>query len=104
MKPRPPDASPADGAPVPGDPACPECGARLMRVRRRATDRLLSLVVPVQRYRCSGFGCQWEGTLRNRRCAAAITNAAPPEPQPEPQPDSRPARGPGATDLKRWKK
>ena len=63
-----------------------------MRVRRRATDRLLSLIVQVHRYRCTGFGCQWEGALRNRGCAATTgpraaraesLNAMQPEIPPE---------------------
>jgi hypothetical protein len=47
---------------------CPNCGAPADRVRRRTRDRVVSLIVPVRRYRCSmkGWGCEWEGILRKR--------------------------------------
>jgi hypothetical protein len=45
---------------------CPNCGAGADRVRRRTRDRLVSLIIPVRRYRCSmkGWDCAWEGNLR----------------------------------------
>lgn len=45
---------------------CPCCNGPVERVRRRFVDRLLSLVAPVQRYRCraKGWDCDWEGNLR----------------------------------------
>jgi len=49
---------------VAGRLACPRCGQHLVRVERRLLDRLISLVVPVQRYRCRMHNCQWEGTVR----------------------------------------
>lgn len=60
---RPP--SPAD-EPLPG-PTCPRCHGPVERVRRHLLDRVLSLVVPVRRYRCHHFSCQWEGLRRRRR-------------------------------------
>jgi hypothetical protein len=39
----------------------------VLRIRRRAFDRLVSLVSPRQRFRCAGFGCGWEGALRVKR-------------------------------------
>ena len=48
-----------------GSQACPACGERcLIRIRRRFIDRLLSLFVRLQRFRCQQFECQWEGNLR----------------------------------------
>jgi hypothetical protein len=44
--------------------ACPQCAAMLVRMPRRAIDRFLSRFVPVQRYRCERFLCQWQGNLR----------------------------------------
>lgn len=44
--------------------ACPQCGQPLDRMRRRAIDRVTSLFVPVQRYRCRAFTCRWEGNLK----------------------------------------
>lgn len=44
--------------------SCPLCDESLIRVRRRPLDRLISLFVPVERYRCLGFSCNWEGNLR----------------------------------------
>lgn len=46
---------------------CPHCDSPLFQIRRRLADRLLSLIVPVQRYRCSAqkenLSCAWEGIL-----------------------------------------
>lgn len=48
--------------------ACPHCDSPLFRIRRRLADRLLNIIVPVQRYRCSArkknLNCVWEGILR----------------------------------------
>jgi hypothetical protein len=41
--------------------ACPVCGGDLRRHHRRWSDRLLSLLVPVGRYRCRNKECGWEG-------------------------------------------
>lgn len=46
---------------------CPQCGDDLVRVERRLLDRLFSLVVPLQRYRCRLHDCQWEGTFPARK-------------------------------------
>ena len=42
---------------------CPVCNGQLLRTRRRAVDRLSSLFVPVHRYRCHVFSCQWVGNF-----------------------------------------
>lgn len=47
--------------------SCPRCKGSIYRVPRRTVDRILSLFVPVHRYRCSMMGCDWEGNLRVRR-------------------------------------
>lgn len=47
--------------------ACPRCGGAIDRITRSDLDRLLSLVVPLRRYRCRSSACAWEGTLRARR-------------------------------------
>jgi len=45
---------------------CPHCAGAIERVARGWPDRLLSLWIPVRRYRClSGF-CGWDGILRHR--------------------------------------
>jgi hypothetical protein len=47
---------------------CPVCGCSyLTRIHRRFTDRLLSIFVPVYRYRCDSLSCDWEGNLRVKR-------------------------------------
>lgn len=47
---------------------CPMCGEPgLIRVHRRPVDRLLSLFVGLQRFRCPQFECQWEGNLSKHR-------------------------------------
>lgn len=40
---------------------CPRCGGTIHRVHRRARDRVLSLVLPVRRYRCANTECRWQG-------------------------------------------
>lgn len=43
---------------------CPLCRGALTRIGRRPIDRLSSQFVPAHRFRCEGFSCGWEGTLR----------------------------------------
>ena len=43
---------------------CPNCDAKLIRTPRRPMDRLLSLFIPLQRFRCTHFQCQWVGNIR----------------------------------------
>lgn len=43
---------------------CPDCGTALMRIRRRPSDRVISVLCEVHRYRCTNSGCLWEGILR----------------------------------------
>lgn len=43
---------------------CPLCHGTMNRIPRRAIDLLLSLFMPVQRYRCRSMRCDWEGNLR----------------------------------------
>jgi hypothetical protein len=38
---------------------CPRCGRSIHRTHRRSLDRLASLIVPLQRYRCGD--CGWSG-------------------------------------------
>ncbi len=35
----------------------------MSRIPRRLIDRVLSLVRPIQRYRCRNFACQWVGNI-----------------------------------------
>lgn len=44
--------------------SCPKCRSALHRVWRRPFDRFISLFVPVHRFRCEQFACQWSGNLR----------------------------------------
>ncbi len=41
---------------------CPQCGSPTYRVHRTIADRLLSLVMPLYRYRCNN--CSWSGLRR----------------------------------------
>jgi len=41
--------------------ACPLCGGKLRRIHRHWQDHLLSLLLPVGRYRCRNSECRWEG-------------------------------------------
>ncbi len=49
--------------------ACPRCSSSLKRVNRRFSDRLLSMIVHVRRYRCGASACKWEGNLHDGRFA-----------------------------------
>ena len=48
---------------------CPHCESRAFRIPRRFRDRLISLVVPMRRYRCLSSECGWEGNLPAPRAA-----------------------------------
>lgn len=48
-------------------PACPHCKGAVIRVPRRFVDLLISIFVPVRRFRCCAMRCGWEGNLRNSR-------------------------------------
>ena len=54
---------------------CPNCGGDLLRIRRYPIDRLLSLFVPVRRFRCRD--CLWEGlrTKIHRKASAMYVRA-----------------------------
>jgi hypothetical protein len=60
---------------------CPRCGGRIHRTHRHASDRLISLVVPVRRYRCMSKDCRWHG-LR----VEGISRQPQPAPVTEEQP------------------
>lgn len=45
---------------------CPRCGGYVIRVPRRLVDRMVSLLLPRQRYSCQSAVCHWEGNLRPR--------------------------------------
>jgi len=49
---------------VPPCPLCPRCKSPTYRVRRKRRDRLISLMVPVYRYKCESFKCDWTGVVR----------------------------------------
>lgn len=54
--------------------ACALCGGNLIRTPCRPIDRLWNLFVPVHRYRCSRFSCQWTGNLRvDSRATVSVT-------------------------------
>jgi len=42
---------------------CPDCGGPTSRIPRRLIDRAVSLLRPMQRYRCRSFACQWVGNF-----------------------------------------
>ena len=43
---------------------CPICSGYAVRIRRRYTDRIISLFVSVHRYKCQDQHCQWQGNIR----------------------------------------
>jgi len=56
---------------------CPNCGATPVREQRRLVDRLHSLIVPVKRYRCENFACQWVGNIADTDARAPGSRADP---------------------------
>ncbi len=48
-------------------PTCPRCSAAVFRVSRRLIDVLISIFVPVRRFRCRSMNCGWEGNFRDKR-------------------------------------
>lgn len=57
--------------------SCPRCQRRTDRVARRWFERLLSVFMPVVRYRCASPGCGWEGLLlRRHRLRGRVTRPA----------------------------
>lgn len=65
-------------------PACPHCRGSLNRIPRRMVDHLISLVLPVRRYRCLSMGCEWEGNLRDKRPLHLRDGRAPFDAQRQP--------------------
>jgi hypothetical protein len=57
-------AYPARGKTARWPTMCPCCGVQATRVERRWADLLLSLAVPVRRYRCTVARCSWQGLVR----------------------------------------
>lgn len=59
---------PSDFSAIEPDPAtghqCPLCRNELRRTWRRPVDKFASLFLPLHRYRCGNFSCQWEGNFR----------------------------------------
>ena len=60
---------------------CPNCGGGVYRTSRRAVDRLLSLIIPVQRYHCMALECTWVGNL-HRDSRKHVTSSPWKRPQP----------------------
>ena len=48
---------------------CPHCKGSTDRIPRSTLDFMISVIVPVRRYRCMAIGCNWEGSLRKRQGA-----------------------------------
>lgn len=55
---------------------CPCCRGPAHRTRRRSIDRLVSLILPRHRFRCTSIGCGWEGNLPADFSWMQITQAA----------------------------
>ena len=53
---------------------CPQCAGYTTRVHRRMIDRVISLIVPVHRYKCHNYQCQWQGNVRQNLIQQADTN------------------------------
>lgn len=46
--------------------ACPHCNGSVYRTHRRFVDLLMSIFIPIRRYRCDSMLCDWEGNLREK--------------------------------------
>ncbi len=42
---------------------CPRCAGYTVRIRRRYSDRIISLFSPVHRYQCQDYNCKWQGKV-----------------------------------------
>ena len=62
---------PGSKAQRPSAPACPHCKGNTDRIPRSTLDFMVSVVVPVRRYRCLSIGCNWEGSLRKPQGASS---------------------------------
>lgn len=51
-------------------PDCPECGSRLGKIHRRTVDRIRSILVPVNRFKCQNRDCEWVGNIKQRSSKA----------------------------------
>jgi len=60
---------------------CPDCNATVEPTWRTPSDKLVHLLVPVQRYRCTQLPCRWEGVFRIRwQGLASLKSSATGEP------------------------
>ncbi len=57
-------STPATETASPANPPCPKCGEPLFRIPRTLLGRVISLLVPVRRYRCESPLCHWVGHVR----------------------------------------
>ena len=62
---------PGPSAQRPSATACPHCKGNTDRIPRNTLDFMISVFVPVRRYRCVSIGCNWEGRLRRPQGAAS---------------------------------
>lgn len=53
---------------------CPNCACYATRIHRRLIDRALSMLIPVHRYKCHNYLCQWQGNVRQGLCQQPDTN------------------------------
>ena len=51
----------------PYDLRCPQCSFELIRVQRRFVDSLVSVFMPVRRFRCTSLACGFECNQRIRQ-------------------------------------
>lgn len=58
--------------------SCPRCRARMIRVRRRAIDNVVSVVIPVHRFRCSSPECGYACNFHVTKSAIPLRGASRP--------------------------
>ncbi len=56
--------------------ACPKCDGPIHRIHRKPLDRLISVYVPVRRYRCHQSECNWNGLRVGRHHVSARVRGA----------------------------
>lgn len=55
---------------------CPLCGSDIHRIHRTTADHLISMIVPVRRYRCGNRDCGWRGRRVVAPTSLATSKAA----------------------------
>lgn len=56
---------------------CPKCGRDIHRIHRTRLDHVISVFVPVRRYRCTDRECRWQGLRVTAPKSLPVSKPAP---------------------------